>query len=134
MGRLGLRRTVSRMLILGILAEKDTHLSVLRLHQMVTASHPMVNLSTVYRNVAAMTEHGVLHSVEHTGQALFGLAATPHHHLICERCGRLDEVPADELSQAAALLLTAHGFEIEPAGQLLRGRCRRCRHAANGAR
>ena len=38
-------------------------------------TYPMVNVSTVYRNVTVMSECGVLHSIEHGGETLFGLAA-----------------------------------------------------------
>ncbi|MCF6476354.1 transcriptional repressor [Nonomuraea sp. MG754425] len=132
--RLGLRRTIPRLTILEVLAEAGTHLSVLPLHRRVADTFPMVNLSMVYRNVTVMSEHGVLHSVEHGGETLFGLAETPHHHLLCEKCGLLAEVPADRLDPALASVLSGVGFEMDSAGQLLRGRCRRCRHASRDAR
>ncbi|MEU4231586.1 Fur family transcriptional regulator [Nonomuraea sp. NPDC026600] len=130
---LGLRRTVPRLTILNLLGEAATPLSVLDLHRLVTSAYPMVNLSTVYRNVTVMTGYGVLHSIEHGGQTLYGLATTPHHHLICEHCGLLIEVPADRLDPAVAQVMADSGFKMEPTGQLLRGRCRRCRHAVHDA-
>ncbi|MGV9385059.1 Fur family transcriptional regulator [Nonomuraea sp. NPDC003707] len=133
LARVGLRRTVPRLTILDVLDEAGTHLSVLRLHRLVAGAHPMVNLSTVYRNVTVMSEYGVLHSIEHGGETLFGLATTPHHHLVCERCGLLVELPANELAPVADLVMASCGFEMDPAGQVLRGRCRRCRHAAHDA-
>ncbi|MER7369914.1 transcriptional repressor [Nonomuraea wenchangensis] len=62
---------------------------------LVADAYPMVNVSTVYRNVTAMSARGVLHSIEHGGETRFGPATSPHHHLICELCGLLVEVPAD---------------------------------------
>ncbi|MFB9421933.1 Fur family transcriptional regulator, partial [Nonomuraea rubra] len=126
----GLRRTIPRLTILSILDKMNTHLSVLHLHRLVTDAYPMVNVSTVYRNVTTMSARGVLHSIEHGGETLFGLAISPHHHLICEVCGLLVEVPADGLDPAADLVMARCGFEMEPTGQLLRGRCRRCRQVS----
>ncbi|MEU8205829.1 Fur family transcriptional regulator [Streptosporangium sp. NPDC049046] len=123
----GLRRTVPRMMILSILVEASAHLSASGLHHLVTAAQPTISVSTVYRNVTTMTEHGLLHSVEHTGQAHFGIAAAPHHHLLCERCGVLADMAVEDLAQTAASLLARTGFEITPSGQVLRGRCLRCR-------
>ncbi|MEV4748908.1 Fur family transcriptional regulator [Streptosporangium sp. NPDC049248] len=123
----GLRRTVPRMTILSILVKASAHLSASRLHHLVTAAQPTINVSTVYRNVTAMTEHGLLHSVEHAGQTRFGIAAAPHHHVLCEHCGILTDVAVANLTQTAASLMARTGFEITPSGQVLRGRCRRCR-------
>ncbi|WP_158578478.1 Fur family transcriptional regulator [Spongiactinospora rosea] len=130
---IGLRRTLPRLRILAVLCETATHLSVSHLHRLVADAHPKVDLSTVYRNVTMMREHGVLHSFTHAGEAMFGLATTPHHHLFCERCGLLVEVPADRLGTAAELIKSSCGFEVEPSGQFLRGRCGGCRQASRNA-
>ncbi|WP_326642472.1 transcriptional repressor [Nonomuraea fuscirosea] len=127
--RLGLRRTVPRLLILDILREQATHLSALRLHTLVSSLCETINVSTVYRNVSVMTRRGVLHSIDHAGETLFGLAVAPHHHLICRRCGTLVELPADHLSEAAAAVMACSGFAMDADGQVLSGHCRRCRHA-----
>ncbi|WP_344918264.1 Fur family transcriptional regulator [Streptosporangium oxazolinicum] len=123
----GLRRTIPRMMILSILVESSTHLSASRLHHLVTAAQPTISISTVYRNVTAMTEHGLLHGVEYAGQTRFGIAAAPHHHVLCERCGVLADVAVEDLAQTATNLMARTGFEISPSGQVLRGRCRQCR-------
>ncbi|TXK41534.1 transcriptional repressor [Nonomuraea sp. C10] len=112
--RLGLRRTVPRLLILAILREAATHLSAISLHELVTSTHGSVNPSTMYRNVAVLTEHGVLHSIEYAGETLFGLATVPHHHLICRRCGRLFELPASHSTEVTAAVMTCSGFEVHP--------------------
>jgi len=123
----GLRRTVPRMTILSVLVEASAHLSASRLHYLVTAAQPTINVSTVYRNVTAMAEHGLLHSVEHAGQTRFGIAALPHHHVLCEHCGVLADVTVEDLAQTSASLMARTGFEITPSGQVLYGRCQRCR-------
>ncbi|MEU8403877.1 transcriptional repressor [Nonomuraea sp. NPDC048892] len=127
--RLGLRRTLPRLLILDLLSQAATHLSVLRLHEMVSSVHETVNVSTIYRNVTAMTRHGVLHSIDYAGETMFGLALAPHHHLVCRRCDTLFELPASHFTEAAASIRACSGFEPDPDGQVLSGCCGRCRHA-----
>ncbi|MER6000241.1 transcriptional repressor [Nonomuraea angiospora] len=127
--RLGLRKTVPRLTILTALRDAATHLSVPRLHRLVTSTYEMISVSTVYRNVTVMTARGVLHSVDHAGETLFGLSTTPHHHLICRRCDVLVELPADHLATAEATVMESTGFAMDPVGQVLRGHCRRCRRA-----
>ncbi|OGB70268.1 MAG: hypothetical protein A2496_01535, partial [Burkholderiales bacterium RIFOXYC12_FULL_60_6] len=54
-----------------------------------------INLSTVYRNLTALTERGILRStVGHDGKALYELAERSHHaHLVCQDCGQVGCVP-----------------------------------------
>jgi Fe2+ or Zn2+ uptake regulation protein len=78
--RSGLRRTGPRMTLLTILQQSATHLSVPELYRRAADIQPTINTSTVYRNVAAMTEFGILHSIDYAGEVLFGLDATPHNH------------------------------------------------------
>jgi Fur family ferric uptake transcriptional regulator len=124
--RSGLRRTGPRMTLLTILQQSATHLSVPELYRRAADIQPTINTSTVYRNVAAMTEFGILHSIDYAGEVLFGLDATPHNHLICEQCGLLVEVPANELDPITVHLGGQLDFDPDPAGQVLRGRCRGC--------
>ncbi|WP_061294138.1 Fur family transcriptional regulator [Herbidospora cretacea] len=122
----GLRRTGARMAILTILERTNTHHSVSTLAQLAAAVRPTINASSVYRNVTAMTESGVLHCIEWAGELLYGLAITPHHHLICQPCGTLLEIPAGDLDRTAADLATGRRFTLNQAGQLLLGRCHQC--------
>ncbi|MFI6908406.1 Fur family transcriptional regulator [Nonomuraea sp. NPDC050394] len=121
----GLRRTIPRMTILAILEQVGTHLNVTELTRLAIAVHPTINASTVYRNVAAMRDVGVLHSIDYAGETLFGLAAAPHHHLVCDQCGTLTEIPAEALG-----LTTRCGFRLSPAGQVLHGHCQGCAGAS----
>lgn len=114
------------MAILAILEQAGTHLSVSELCRLAITVQPTINVSTVYRNVAAMRDSGVLHSIDYAGETLFGLARTPHHHLVCDQCGTLVEIPADEFASVAAGLASRCGFVLSPAGQVLHGRCQGC--------
>lgn len=114
------------MAILAILEQAETHLSVPELCRLAIAVQPTINASTVYRNVAAMRDSGVLHSIDYAGETLFGLARTPHHHLVCDQCGTLVEVPAEEFAPVTAGLAARCGFDLSPAGQVLHGRCHGC--------
>ncbi|MFF0249090.1 Fur family transcriptional regulator [Streptosporangium sandarakinum] len=122
----GLRRTGPRMVILSVLEQVATHVSVPGLVRLTMSVQPTISPSTVYRNVAAMTDAGVLHSVDYAGETLYGLSMTAHHHLICERCGLLWELPAEEFDPVVAHLTARRGFDLSLAGQVLHGRCRRC--------
>jgi Fur family transcriptional regulator, ferric uptake regulator len=79
-------------------------------------------VSSLYRNLGVLEEAGVLRRVASTdGQARYELAeelTEHHHHLVCRRCGRVEDVDAPgPLEKAVARELeqvaTASGFRPE---------------------
>src|SRR5881392_3878243 len=75
--------------------------------------------SSVYRNLVVFEEAGVVHRVVGTDEfARWELAedlAGHHHHLICESCGRVEDVPASaglerSVAAAAAAITRSTGF------------------------
>ncbi|MFC4589902.1 Fur family transcriptional regulator [Sphaerisporangium corydalis] len=124
--RCGLRHTARRELIVGILRETRTHLSVTDLHRRLAAERPTLSASTIYRNVVILSGHGLLHHFDHDGETRFGLAHTPHDHLVCDRCGRIAELPAGRVGQALKSLILPDGFALTASAQLLHGLCGLC--------
>jgi Fur family ferric uptake transcriptional regulator len=89
-----------------------------------------LNQATVYRNLDALHDAGLIDSIDPgTGQAGFAVrdAAHLHHHLVCSECGGVTEVPAKVLDRLAATLLQSHGFDLGTDHLTLVGRCRSCR-------
>lgn len=93
-------------------------------------------LSSLYRNLGVLEEAGVLRRVASTdGQARFELAeelTEHHHHLMCRRCGRVEDVDAPRpLETAMARVLeqvaAASGFHPEEHRIDVVGVCARCR-------
>jgi len=52
-----------------------------------------------------------------------------HHHLICERCGRLIPFHDHELETAIARLARRMDFDVTDHEVALRGVCRDCEHS-----
>ncbi|WP_214415121.1 Fur family transcriptional regulator [Sphaerisporangium fuscum] len=116
-----------RRLILAVLAEAGTHLSPMEIHRRVALRRPELQASTVYRNAATLTRHGLLHSFDHAGLTLIGLSGHPHHHLVCDICGGITDIPSSDLAAALDGLPLPGGFQLSGNAQLLRGACGRCR-------
>lgn len=92
--------------------------------------------SSLYRNLAALEEVGLVHRLPSVdGHARYELAepiAEHHHHLVCELCGAIVDVgvpPAVErqLEATLASLAAAHGFTVRDHRLDVLGLCRRCR-------
>src|SRR5437764_14603510 len=91
--------------------------------------------SSVYRNLVVFEEAGVVHRVVGTDEfARWELAedlAGHHHHLICESCGRVEDVPASaglerSVAAAAAQITRTTGFLTQQHRVDLVGVCRAC--------
>jgi Fe2+ or Zn2+ uptake regulation protein len=124
----GGRRTASRQAIVEVLAGAGSHFTAEEVATQVQARFPSVNLSTVYRTLDALTEAGVIDHVHFGhGRAVYHLADESHQHLFCERCQRVEELPADKLAPFVEMLGRDYGFELDRRHFAIVGRCRSCR-------
>lgn len=136
----GLRRMASRIAVLAVLEPAHTHLSVAeidqRLHVCLPAEDQRPDLATIYRTVTTLVDQGVLHALTlEGGVTTYGLAADPHHHAVCTRCGSIIEVPARQLTSALEHAMTGSAFALsERAGLTLHGLCPQCQGGTAEAR
>jgi len=135
----GLRRMASRIAVLAVLEVANTHLSVAeidqRLRQCLPAEDEPPDLATIYRTVTTLVDQGVLHALTlEGGVTTYGLAADPHHHAVCTRCGSIIEVPAQQLTSALEHAIAGSSFTLsESAGLTLHGLCPQCQqHGPSG--
>jgi len=65
-----------------------------------------------------------------TGSARFDPTLTPHHHLVCDGCGQVVDVPVafPEVEVPAGL---EDGFTVSATQIVFRGRCRSCASVAD---
>lgn len=87
-----------------------------------------IALSTVYRNLEALTEAGVVtHShLDHGPPSYHLVDHGDHLHLVCGRCGSVTEAEPDAAGELAGNLLREHGFVADVTHMAIHGCCRRC--------
>jgi Fur family transcriptional regulator, ferric uptake regulator len=119
--------TTRRAIIASLLDAPDHHVTAQALAERVQVAHPDIHASTVYRTLDTLAELGV---VEHThlghGATVYHLTDERHHHLVCEQCGAVVEVPLDVFDPLVTELRADYGFEVHPEHVALVGRCRDC--------
>jgi Fe2+ or Zn2+ uptake regulation protein len=124
----GGRRTASRQAIAEVIAEAGSHFTAEEMARRVQHRFPSVNISTVYRTLDALADLGVVDHVHFGhGRAVYHLRDEAHHHLYCERCERVEELPADKLGSFVKLLEGEYGFELDRRHFAIVGTCRACR-------
>jgi len=94
----------------------------------------VVNPSTVYRALALLEELGLVAStrLDQPSPSFHAVEHADHLHLLCEGCGRVDEVPAELAAGFAADVLAVGGFALDTRHLALRGRCADCRTRPTG--
>jgi Fe2+ or Zn2+ uptake regulation protein len=125
------RYTPGRRALVEVLAGSDRPLTIPEL----LAADQALALSSAYRNLAVLERAGVVRrlvtSDEHARFELAEDLTEHHHHLICGRCGRIDDFtvsPQLERSLEAALgrVVAATGFRPDHHRLDLVGTCADC--------
>ena len=126
----GLKRGASRERVIELLATKPCALSAVEIEDELRSSGRPTGRASVYRVLELLVEHGLVERVEvGDGQARFERShpdGEHHHHLVCDRCGRLVAFDDPGLERAIGRLSERLGVRIESHDVLLRGACERC--------
>jgi Fur family ferric uptake transcriptional regulator len=126
----GLKRGASRERVIELLATKPCALSAVEIEDELRASGRPTGRASVYRVLDLLVEHGLVERLEvGDGQARFERShpdGEHHHHLVCDRCGRLVAFDDPGLERAIGRLSERLGVRIDSHDVLLRGACQRC--------
>jgi Fur family transcriptional regulator, stress-responsive regulator len=128
----GLRVTPQRMCIVDLLVANPAHPTVESLYEATRLRMPAISLKTVYQTVHDLEDLGEVRLLDlGTGQVRVDPNVEHrHHHLVCNECGRVCDVPVDfpglTLSRRQRL-----GFSIDEVDVIFRGTCEPCRAASS---
>jgi Fur family ferric uptake transcriptional regulator len=94
----------------------------------VQASTPALSLSTVYRTLELLEELGVVTHTHLThGASTYHVTGHDDHiHLVCRRCGGIEEADLAVAHHLDADVRTRYGFRCDVSHLSLHGLCARC--------
>lgn len=116
-----------RLVIEAMVTSPSHHMTASEVVAAVRANDPEFYESTVYRTLDRLLALGVVERVQlGSGAGVFHLSNRPHHHLVCERCGAVVEIPADLLDDLAERVHQDYGFSLRPMASTLAGLCTTC--------
>lgn len=127
--RKGFRLTPQREKILDIFYNLPAgeHLSAEELQEHLQSESSDISLATSYRTLKLLASVGVLRELDfaehHKHYELIRNAETPHHHIICLNCGRMEEFESDEVVKVSTELAQARGFQVVDVQLKLYGFC-----------
>jgi len=106
--------------------------SAQELYEHLRRRDPSIGRATVFRTLEALVVAGVARRLEREGHVYAYVACRPdhHHHLACDRCGRVEEIGEGFIAPVAERVAAELGFTIDDARLDFYGLCARC--AAEG--
>ncbi|GAA4677818.1 Fur family transcriptional regulator [Gordonia humi] len=124
----GQRSTKQRAAIADVLSATDDFLSAQQLHDKLRDRGESIGLTTVYRNLQALTEAEQIDAIwDGSGETRYRHCSTGHHHhLVCRECGNTVEVQADPVERWAAKIAAENDFSDISHTVEIFGTCAEC--------
>ncbi|MEI7840910.1 MAG: ferric iron uptake transcriptional regulator [Methylococcaceae bacterium] len=127
----GLKVTVPRVKILQILEKQihNRHFSAEKLYKILLSENEDIGLATVYRVLTQFEAAGLVtrHHFE-SGNSVFELDNGGHHdHLVCVKCGKVDEFQDELIEIRQREIAERLGYELTDHNFYLYGFCGACR-------
>ena len=90
----GLRYSRPRAVVLSYFREGAKHVTAEHLHLALQARGHTLSLSTVYLNLGALKQAGVIREFRgNGGEAVYDSNVALHYHLVCRCCGAVTDLP-----------------------------------------
>jgi len=122
----GLKVTAPRMKILQLLENATTrHVSAEDVYRMLLEADEEIGLATVYRVLTQFETAGLVerHNFEE-GYSVFELSSGIHHdHIVCIKCGRVEEFMDKTIEKRQVEIAKERGFEIGDHELVIYGNC-----------
>ena len=127
----GLRATSQRLVMNRLLRKSNRHLCAEQLLDEASEKLPGVSLPTVYATLELFEQLGIVRRVNGGGGTLlWDTRSDAHHHMICRRCGRIEDLETQLDLDRARRSAARSGFEPDRSEVVVSGLCADCARAA----
>ncbi|HEX2232340.1 MAG TPA: Fur family transcriptional regulator [Thermoleophilaceae bacterium] len=123
----GMRVTQQRLVLHRTLRELDRHVTADELLDSAGKRLPNASLPTVYAALELFEELGLVRRVPApTGATLYDPRTDEHQHLVCRRCGAVEDLDARVEVSSALRAARRRGFRPAAAELVVSGECSAC--------
>ncbi len=129
LNREGLARTPQRKAVLEEIVGGPSHFDVEELVKIIQCKSASVSRATVYRTITHLENAGIIRKIDFNhSHAHFELVkgASHHEHLICEKCGKVEEFVDSELELRIGDIARTNRFKIKRHTIQIFGLCECC--------
>ena len=127
----GVRLTRQRQILLDLIDKSGAHLDAERLFQLAKLQDPKLNRVTVYRTLKMLKAGGLVDELDlmhHDGDQHYyeTRMKQEHAHVICLRCGKVEEFFGEPLQRLRKQIEQHFGFQVLLARTEVGGFCAHC--------
>jgi Fur family ferric uptake transcriptional regulator len=127
----GVRLTRQRQILLDLIDQSGQHLDAESLYRMAQERDPKLNRVTVYRTLKMLKMGGLVDELDlmhFAGDQHFyeTRMKQEHAHIVCLRCGKVEEYFGETLQKLRRQIETTFGFQIAIARTEIGGYCAHC--------
>ena len=121
----GLRCTPQRFAVMAFLMDQNSHPTAAEIFKAVNRADPRSSRATTYNNLRDLVEAGLVREVAVEGRsARFDAKGMRHHHFICDRCGKVEDLKWYQVPRPAS---RSFGKRVVRECELIfRGLCTKC--------
>lgn len=119
--------TPQRQLVYDLLCQATDHPTAADILEQLRLKGEQLAYATVYNSLRYLTEAGVIQELTiGTGAVRYDAQLEPHQHIVCEGCGRVDEVFGIDTSTYASTVKQKTGYLVEAVNIVTKGLCPDC--------
>lgn len=128
----GIRLTRQRQVLLDLIEQSGAHLDAEHLFRLAQQHDPKINRVTVYRTLRMLKDTGLVDELDlmhWEGEAHYyeTRMKQEHAHVVCLRCGKVEEFYGEPLQKLRRQIENHFGFQILVARTEVGGYCSHCR-------
>ena len=125
--RRGHRVTAPRLLVHRHVRRSRGHLTAEQLHGELAPGLPSLSPATIYATLDLLDELGFVRRLSTPGgTTVYDPRTDTHHHAICRRCGRMEDIDGPVDIQAVEAAAAQAGFRADRGELQLSGLCAAC--------
>lgn len=122
-----LKVTRGRIAILNALAITNLPLNVNELSNRLNRQHSTINPVTIYRILNRLKKKGLVREIDFKeGKYRYELEENHHHHLVCNRCGTVENLEGCSVEKVEQSIKRTHNFLIKQHTLEFFGLCKNC--------
>jgi len=116
--------TIIRVKILEYLNENKTHPTAETIYNKLEKEIPTISRTSVYNTLNLFSRLGLICPMSVTGkEARYDIKMSPHHHFLCEKCGRIIDLDVECKYQKKG---NVGGHKITEWHSYFKGVCKEC--------
>jgi Fur family peroxide stress response transcriptional regulator len=121
------RTSPQRDAILRVVKNTNTHPGADWIYEQVKKEIPNISMGTIYRNLRLLANNGKIKDLSIPGTpSRFDGRTSNHHHLVCEKCGRIFDLDESVDSDMEAKIFQKTGFKVRVQYLKFIGLCQDC--------